>query len=303
MAGAGLPCAGRHATDERFTLADLDAFVAERAAAVARRILHGQAAGAGPVALRQEARRGGGRGGDRRGRGRPRRARSMESADRALSSLGRASRARHCRCRMCMAELERRTARRDCRRRRRADKTLTLETRDQWHGAPAWTRASTPPADDLSPYRVFTRDEWAALRADTPLTLTVDDSRKLQSLNDPISLEEVVAIYLPLSRLLVALCRGDAGAVQGDAALPRRRATARCPTSSASPARSRSASRPPRACCRRCWRAGRTRPRSISSPPTASSTRTPCCERDGLMERRAFPESYDGRRCCASSPT
>jgi type I pantothenate kinase len=53
-----------------------------------------------------------------------------------------------------------------------------------------------------SPYRHFTRSEWAALRADTPLTLTLSDLLKLQSLNDPISLEEVVAIYLPLSRLL-----------------------------------------------------------------------------------------------------
>jgi type I pantothenate kinase len=55
---------------------------------------------------------------------------------------------------------------------------------------------------DLSPYRLFSREEWARLRADTPLTLTIDDLMKLQSLNDPISLEEVVAIYLPLSRLL-----------------------------------------------------------------------------------------------------
>ena len=52
--------------------------------------------------------------------------------------------------------------------------------------------------------------------------------------------------------------------------------TPRCPTSSASAARSRSASRPRRACCRRCSRAGPTCPRSTSSPPTASSTRTPC---------------------------
>jgi type I pantothenate kinase len=57
-------------------------------------------------------------------------------------------------------------------------------------------------ADGLSPFREFSRDEWAALRADAPLTLTVDDLQKIQSLNDPISLEEVVAIYLPLSRLL-----------------------------------------------------------------------------------------------------
>ena len=55
---------------------------------------------------------------------------------------------------------------------------------------------------DLSPFRVFTREEWAALRADTPMTLTVDDLVKLQSSHDPISIEEVVAIYLPLSRLL-----------------------------------------------------------------------------------------------------
>jgi type I pantothenate kinase len=55
---------------------------------------------------------------------------------------------------------------------------------------------------NLSPYRHFTREEWARLRADTPLTLTIDDLKRLQSINDPISLEEVIAIYLPLSRLL-----------------------------------------------------------------------------------------------------
>jgi len=58
------------------------------------------------------------------------------------------------------------------------------------------------PDDDLSPYRVFSRDEWARLRADMPLTLTADEVERLHSLNDPISLDEVAAIYLPLSRLL-----------------------------------------------------------------------------------------------------
>ena len=57
-------------------------------------------------------------------------------------------------------------------------------------------------AEQPNPYRVFARNEWAHLRADTPLTLTVDDLVRLQSVNDPISVEEVVAIYLPLSRLL-----------------------------------------------------------------------------------------------------
>ncbi len=60
----------------------------------------------------------------------------------------------------------------------------------------------SPDPADLSPYRHFTRAEWARLRADTPLTLTVDDLGRLQSMNDRISVEEVVAIYLPLSRLL-----------------------------------------------------------------------------------------------------
>ncbi|UDL93439.1 type I pantothenate kinase [Lichenihabitans sp. PAMC28606] len=63
-------------------------------------------------------------------------------------------------------------------------------------------RVKKPIATVAAPHRHFTRDEWAELRADTPLTLTVDDLRKLQSTNDPISLEEVIAIYLPLSRLL-----------------------------------------------------------------------------------------------------
>ena len=53
-----------------------------------------------------------------------------------------------------------------------------------------------------SPFRHFTRDEWAKLRADTPLTLTIDDIRRIQSNHDPIDLDEVVAVYLPLSRLL-----------------------------------------------------------------------------------------------------
>ncbi|WP_041369131.1 type I pantothenate kinase [Methylocella silvestris] len=61
---------------------------------------------------------------------------------------------------------------------------------------------ATDSAGVLSPYHRFSREEWAALRADTPLTLTREDLSRLKSLNDPISLDEVVAIYLPLSRLL-----------------------------------------------------------------------------------------------------
>ena len=59
------------------------------------------------------------------------------------------------------------------------------------------------PADDgLSPYVTFSRDEWARLRAATPLSLTEGDLATLRGINERISLEEVSDIYLPLSRLL-----------------------------------------------------------------------------------------------------
>jgi type I pantothenate kinase len=54
----------------------------------------------------------------------------------------------------------------------------------------------------LSPYVRFTRDEWARLRAATPLTLTEGDLEQLRGINERISLEEVADIYLPLSRLM-----------------------------------------------------------------------------------------------------
>jgi len=54
----------------------------------------------------------------------------------------------------------------------------------------------------LSPFRHFTRAEWSRLRADTPLTLDEPDLAKLRSLNDPIRIDEVIEIYLPLSRML-----------------------------------------------------------------------------------------------------
>ncbi len=69
--------------------------------------------------------------------------------------------------------------------------------------APAEDRGPAPRRMPVaSPYRRFSREEWAALRADTPLTLTVDDLAKLRATNDPISIDDVIAIYLPLSRLL-----------------------------------------------------------------------------------------------------
>lgn len=55
---------------------------------------------------------------------------------------------------------------------------------------------------DLTPYHVFSKAEWARLRADEPMTLEAEDLERLRSLNDPISLTEAEEIYLPLTRLL-----------------------------------------------------------------------------------------------------
>jgi type I pantothenate kinase len=52
------------------------------------------------------------------------------------------------------------------------------------------------------PYIEFDTDEWARLRADTPLTLTETDLLHLQGINEQVSMSEVERIYLPLSRLL-----------------------------------------------------------------------------------------------------
>jgi len=55
---------------------------------------------------------------------------------------------------------------------------------------------------NLPGYITFSRSEWAALRANTPLTLSARDLAVLRSVNEDVSLDEVVDAYLPLSRLL-----------------------------------------------------------------------------------------------------
>jgi type I pantothenate kinase len=54
----------------------------------------------------------------------------------------------------------------------------------------------------ISPYRVFSIEEWAKLRADMPMTLSAEEIIALRSLGDPVSLKEVERVYLPISRLL-----------------------------------------------------------------------------------------------------
>jgi len=65
------------------------------------------------------------------------------------------------------------------------------------------------PAD--APYVSFSRDDWAKLRASTPLSLSEDDLRELRGRSEVVSLEEVADVHVPMSRLLnlsVAATRG-----------------------------------------------------------------------------------------------
>ena len=73
-----------------------------------------------------------------------------------------------------------------------ADMSMCAGNMPPWH------------ADCPSPalYLDFTHDAWGRLRADTPLTLSEADLIQLRGLNERVSLDEVVEIYLPLSRLL-----------------------------------------------------------------------------------------------------
>lgn len=63
----------------------------------------------------------------------------------------------------------------------------------------------------LSPYHVFPIEDWAKLRADTPMTLSAEEIDALRSLGDPVSIKEVERVYLPVSRLLSFYVRATQG--------------------------------------------------------------------------------------------
>jgi len=60
---------------------------------------------------------------------------------------------------------------------------------------------SAMPASETS-HTHFARGDWARLRSAVPLTLDEADLARLRGMNDPISLDEVQDIYLPLTRLI-----------------------------------------------------------------------------------------------------
>ena len=53
-----------------------------------------------------------------------------------------------------------------------------------------------------SPYMLFSREKWAALRKSVPQPLSPKEIDNLKGINENLSLDEVIEIYLPLARLL-----------------------------------------------------------------------------------------------------
>tara|TARA_B100000900_G_scaffold389473_1_gene382391 strand:+ start:1290 stop:2240 length:951 start_codon:yes stop_codon:yes gene_type:complete len=53
-----------------------------------------------------------------------------------------------------------------------------------------------------SPYIIFSKEEWSDLGFGATLNLTENEITKLRGLNEPMSIDEVRDVYLPISRLL-----------------------------------------------------------------------------------------------------
>jgi type I pantothenate kinase len=147
----------------------------------------------------------------------------------------------------------------------------------------------------VSRFLEFTRAEWARLRAATPLPLTQPQLRGLVSINEPVSLDEVADVYLPLSRLL-NLYVGATQKLHHAAATFLETGTARVPfvigiAGSVAVGKS-TASRVLQALLSR-W----------PSHPKVDLVTTDgfllplrVLESRGLIQRKGFPESYDVRR-------
>lgn len=149
---------------------------------------------------------------------------------------------------------------------------------------------------EVSRFIEFTRAQWAHLRAATPLPLSEAQLRGLVGLNDPMSLDDVTDIYLPLSRLLnlyvgaTQTLHGATATFLGSAAAPRVPFVIGLAGSVA--VGKSTTSRVLQALLSR-W----------PTHPTVDLITTDgfllprrVLEARGLMERKGFPESYDVRR-------
>lgn len=149
------------------------------------------------------------------------------------------------------------------------------------------------PSEKYSPYRFFTADRWAGFRADTPMTLTAEEVERLRSLQDRVDLDEVRRIYLSLSRLLSAHVESSQLLFRQRQAFFGRAESRKTPfiigmAGSVAVGKSTTA------------RLLKELMRRWPSSPTVDLITTDgflhpneVLRREGLMEKKGFPESYD----------
>jgi type I pantothenate kinase len=148
------------------------------------------------------------------------------------------------------------------------------------------------PTVAVSPYVLYLREEWARLRADTPMPLTEAELDNLSSLTERVSSEEVVDIYLPLSRLLNLYVEG-AQSLHGSTARFLRKSDGKMPfiiglAGSVAVGKSTTA-RVLQALLAR-WP---SHPKVELVPTDGFLFENAVLEERGLMNRKGFPESYD----------
>jgi type I pantothenate kinase len=148
----------------------------------------------------------------------------------------------------------------------------------------------------ISRYTTFDRQQWKALRANTPLLLSEEELTALRGINEQVSLPEVEDIYVPLSRLLnlhVAAVQHLYQARREFMGSPIARKVPYIIGIAGSVAVGKSTfSRVLRACLAQ-W-ADHPRVELITTDGFLHPNRI--LEERGLMTRKGFPESYDQRR-------